>query len=581
MQLLNELLKRGVISDLIFRDINNSMNSGEYNYIEDALAKYGVQDDIIKNVRSEIFSIEKLGQDKDFAIDKNLANYITEDFCREHKAIPIEHSIVGVLDPERDDVLKMIHDIAIKSSLNYNLKLISKKEYEKGLELLLDSNSNNYQEKTSDLVMSDVNKVLVNMDKKDIDDISSDRVDLDEYKDKISEVSIEKLVNSILYEAIEKGVSDIHIEHTGDSSRVRYRMDGILEKKLTVESKMHQSVVARIKILSDMKLDEKRKPQDGRFSVRVKNGESMHKIDFRVSTMPAYYGEKVVMRILDSYRGIKKLETVGFSDTHLTQIRKALQRPYGMIIISGPTGSGKTTTLYSMLNELDREKRNVVSLEDPIEYNVPNMNQSQIFPEIGYTFATGLRSILRQDPDVIMVGEIRDKETAELAIQAALTGHLVFSTIHTNNSIGVITRLMDMGVDPYLIAPTIVLSIAQRLAPMIYPTSASPLEMTPALQNIVTKEFENLPEEYRNKLDLSKPFHEALPSNMSLTGTKGRMPILEVLEMDDNLQNAILQRKNEDEIFAIARARGMLTMREDAMLKSMDAKVPFVEIAGL
>jgi type IV pilus assembly protein PilB len=297
--------------------------------------------------------------------------------------------------------------------------------------------------------------------------------------------------------------------------------------------------------------------------------------------MPGYYGEKIVIRILDSYRGIRKLETMGFSDVHLGQIRKALQKPYGMILISGPTGSGKTTTLYSMINEIDRNKRNVVSLEDPIEYNVPGMNQSQIFPEIGYDFATGLRSILRQDPDVIMVGEIRDAETAQLAIQAALTGHLVFSTIHTNNSIGVITRLMDMGVDPFLIAPTLCLSIAQRLVPQIYPKCESPVNMSEGVKALIENEFKTLPEIYKNNLNLNRPVYEALPNETAPSGTKGRVPVLEILDIDDDIQSAIITRKTEEEIWAIAREKGMINMKEDAIIKSMNKIVPFVEIAGL
>jgi type IV pilus assembly protein PilB len=284
---------------------------------------------------------------------------------------------------------------------------------------------------------------------------------------------------------------------------------------------------------------------------------------------------------LDSFRGIKKLEDIGFNSTHLEQIRKALERPFGMILISGPTGSGKTTTLYSMVNQIDREKRNVVSLEDPVEYNVPNMNQSQIFPEIGYTFASGLRSILRQDPDVIMVGEIRDSETAQLAIQAALTGHLVFSTIHTNNSIGVVSRLTDMGVDPYLIAPTLILSIAQRLVPKIYPKCVSEIKDSEMMQLFKDKQFKDLDDMYKDKLNIGRNFSEAIPAEECPTGTKGRVPVLEVFEIDNDVQNAIVKKMTDDDLYKIARKKGMISMREDAMFKSMEGLIPFVEIAGL
>ncbi|MEK7166274.1 MAG: GspE/PulE family protein, partial [Patescibacteria group bacterium] len=263
----------------------------------------------------------------------------------------------------------------------------------------------------------------------------------------IEAAPVTKIVATILRYATEGNASDVHIEPMKESVRVRFRVDGVLNTSLILPIKIHQALIARIKILSNMRLDEKRKPQDGRFSGKIEG----RRIDFRVSTFPTYYGEKIVMRILDQEKGVRSLDDIGMSPKNLDIIRTALKRPYGLILISGPTGSGKSTTLYAMLNEIDKEELNVLSLEDPIEYSMDGMSQSQVRPDIGYTFATGLRTTLRQDPDVIMVGEIRDKETAQLAIQAALTGHLVFSTIHTNDAIGVIPRLIDMGVDPYLI----------------------------------------------------------------------------------------------------------------------------------
>ncbi|MDQ5923874.1 MAG: type pilus assembly protein PilB [Patescibacteria group bacterium] len=590
MQTLNELLKRGIINDLIYRDVSQQFKNGSIKNIDETLSKY-IDVSIINKIRAEIFSLEEFSS-QEIIIEKDFENIFNSEDLRKYKIIPLSPHIVGVYDPEILNLFKFINDKLFPLSLDYKIQLISKQDFEKGLELFLSleneadttaskKNEEKYYDSSSEIVMSDVSRAAGSPDKKEAEDITESRINLDDYKGNLEDIPIEKLVNSFVYEAIEKEASDIHIEHHGNNMVIKFRVDGVLHTMHTLRHTMHQPIVARIKILSDLKLDEKRKPQDGRFSIRIKNGESNHKIDFRVSSMPAYYGEKIVIRILDSYKGVRNLESIGFSKMHLTQIRKALEKPYGMIIISGPTGSGKTTTLYSMLNEIDRETKNVVSLEDPIEYNVPNMNQSQIFPEIGYTFATGLRSILRQDPDVIMVGEIRDKETAELAIQAALTGHLVFSTIHTNNSIGVITRLKDMGVDPYLIAPTIILSIAQRLTPLIHPSCASPIEMTPAIKNMITEEFKDLDEKYKNQIDLNRPFYEAVPNTGYTNGTKGRVPVLEMIEIDDDIQNAILSNISEDDLFKIARSKGMITMKEDAMLKSMDKKVPFVEIAGL
>src|SRR6185369_17247098 len=251
-----------------------------------------------------------------------------------------------------------------------------------------------------------------------------------------------------------------------------------------------------------------------------------------------------------------------------------------LILISGPTGSGKTTTLYSMLNEVDREHQNVLSLEDPIEYNIDGISQSQVRPEIDYTFASGLRTTLRQDPDIIMVGEIRDKETAQLAIQAALTGHLVLSTIHTNTAIGVIPRLIDMGVDPYLIAPTLVLAMAQRLVSRIVPPGKEvPIEGS--LEMMIQKQFSDLPEQYKKAFEVPKSVLEAEPSPTSPTGTRGRMAVAEVVEMDKEFEKAILANADEQSIFKLARAKGMTTMKEDAMMKAFRKEIPWSEVNKL
>ncbi|MBX4209338.1 GspE/PulE family protein, partial [Candidatus Parcubacteria bacterium] len=293
-----------------------------------------------------------------------------------------------------------------------------------------------------------------------------------------------------------------------------------------------------------------------------------------------YYGEKVVMRILDQEKGIKSLEDIGFSERNLTAIRSAMKRPYGLILISGPTGSGKSTTLYAMLNELNDEAKNVLSLEDPVEYNMEGVSQSQVRPEIGYTFATGLRTTLRQDPDIIMVGEIRDKETAQLAIQAALTGHLVLSTIHTNNAIGVIPRLVDMGVDPYLIAPTLILAMAQRLVSRICEGgSEEPVEG--AIKMMLDKQFADLPAQFKKDIEFPKNVLEAKASPTCPQGTRGRMAVAEVIEKDPDLERAILGNSNEDALYKLARGKGMLTMKEDAMMKAFRKEIPWSEVNKL
>jgi len=330
-----------------------------------------------------------------------------------------------------------------------------------------------------------------------------------------------------------------------------------------------------VKVLASIRLDEMRKPQDGRFSATVDNRQ----IDFRVSTFPSYNGEKVVIRILDREQGFIPLDQIGLTPRNLELIRSAVKKPHGLVLISGPTGSGKSTTLYSMLTEVDREHKNVVSLEDPIEYYVDGVIQSQVRPEIGYTFANGLRTTLRQDPDVIMVGEIRDGETAKLAIQAALTGHLVLSTIHTNDAVGVIPRLIDMGVEPYLIPPVLIVSIAQRLLRTFCEDGAKEIPIGASERKRIEDRLSSLPEQHRFKI----PDHAYEPTRTPTcpTGLKGRMAVFEVLEMSPSIEQIILENPVDSRIWKAAREQGMLTMQEDGMLKAFEKHVPLSEVNTL
>lgn len=380
-----------------------------------------------------------------------------------------------------------------------------------------------------------------------------------------------KIVSTILRYAIDGKASDIHIEPQSSGVRVRYRVDGDLHTSVVLPLSTHRAIVARIKVLSAIRLDESRKPQDGRFSASIDNRQ----IDFRVSTFPSYNGEKIVMRILDREQGFIPLDQIGLTERNLKTLRNAINQPHGLVLISGPTGSGKSTTLYSMLSEVDREHKNVLSLEDPIEYFVDGIIQSQVRPEIGYTFATGLRTTLRQDPDVIMVGEIRDGETAKLAIQAALTGHLVFSTIHTNDAVGTIPRLIDMGVEPYLIPPVLVCSIAQRLVRTFCPGAEQEVELSASARKDIAQDLESLPDAYR--FPVPTRAYEATKTPTCPTGMRGRMAVFEVLEMNAEIERIVLENPVESKIWAKARSQGMLTMREDAILKALDKKIPFSE----
>lgn len=538
--------------------------------IEQILMKRGVNEEAILNSKGEYYNIPTRvvgGEQVPFSVLKN----ISEESARHYNFVPIgvKDGIleVGIIDPENIEARDALNFIATKIGMPFKLYLISMLDFQK----ILDGYHGLSGEASKALSELEINSSI--NDGPDSNFIPENSLDTKIIED----APVEKLVNSILYYAVEGGASDIHIEHMSENVRVRYRVDGVLNTSLFLPAKAHSNVIARIKVMSDMKLDEKRKPQDNSFSAKI-NGR---KVDFRVSTFPAYYGEKIVMRILDQEKGVQPLDKIGLSEINLAYIREAITRPFGLVLISGPTGSGKTTTLYSMLKEINKDEQNVLSLEDPIEYHIDGISQSQIFPEIDYTFATGLRTTLRQDPDVIMVGEIRDKETAALAVQAALTGHLVLATIHTNNSVGVIPRLIDMGVDPYLIAPTLILAMAQRLVLTLYPGTGKAIPVEGEIKSTIENQFKDLPEEYKNKLPKFENVYEPEPSAECATGVKGRVAVFEGFKMDKDIEKLILTNPSDLAISETLRKKGMLTMKEDAIIKALRREIPWGEVSGL
>jgi len=475
---------------------------------------------------------------------------------------------IGIVDPDNIEALDALQFISGKIGMPYKITLITKEDFGRVLEAY--QNISNEVDKA----LSEYETVAKAPDEATSPDTAISLEGAGVNHEALKEdAPVTKIVSTILRYAIEGHSSDIHVEPSATKTRVRFRMDGELHTSLELPGKVHEAVVARIKILAKLRLDERRKPQDGRFSAVVED----HRIDFRVSTFPTEYGEKVEMRILDRSDAMMTLGSIGFSESHLSEIREIMKAPYGIVLIAGPTGSGKSTTLFSMISETDREARNVVSLEDPIEYEIPGVAQSQVRPEIGYTFASGLRSILRQDPDIIMVGEIRDKETAVLAVQAALTGHLVFSTIHTNTAAGAIPRLIDMGVDQFLIAPTLVAVIGQRLALKLCPDAGEPFQIKDSIKALIEQDFADLPEKYRKELPPFKEFYHAVPTSECSEGTRGRTGVFEILRMNKDVEQVLLEDPVEEKIYAAARANGMLTMREDAILKALKGIIPFEE----
>jgi type II secretory ATPase GspE/PulE/Tfp pilus assembly ATPase PilB-like protein len=359
--------------------------------------------------------------------------------------------------------------------------------------------------------------------------------------------------------------------------RVRYRQDGILHNSLILPKKIGPAVVSRIKILSNLKIDEKRKPQDGRFRI-IEKGKQ---IDLRVSSLPVSMGEKVVMRVLDKEKGLLDLENLGVTGRNYEIIKESIFEPYGMVLITGPTGSGKSTTLYAVLKILNKEGVNIITLEDPVEYAIEGINQSQVKPEIGYTFATGLRSILRQDPDIIMVGEIRDRETAELAVHAALTGHVVLSTLHTNDSVGAIPRLIDMGIEPFLIASSLRAVAAQRLVRRICELCKEEVKITEAIRNTIEKNLSQIPENQKKDLDLSggiKIYKGKGCLKCGGTGMKGRVGIFEVFYIDDEIINLLGGKVEEEVLRKTVKNQGMITMKQDGILKVLKGITTLEEI---
>ena len=393
--------------------------------------------------------------------------------------------------------------------------------------------------------------------------------------DTAEDAPVVKLVSMVIAQAIMDRASDIHIDPEGDHISIRYRIDGVLSEARTLPREMHAPIVSRIKIMANMDIAEKRVPQDGRFQARITHSDSGPvvtavfrersalrmsgdvTVDIRVSTLPVIQGETVVMRILDRSHVIMTLEGLHFTDEMLNRYRRLITRPYGMILVTGPTGSGKTTTLYASINTIDRKANNLVTVEDPVEYQMMGVNQVQVNPKAGVTFASGLRSILRQDPDIIMVGEIRDRETAEIAIHAALTGHLVFATLHTNDAAGAAIRLMDMGIEPFLIASSTIGIMAQRLARRICERCKQPYPAAPELLKSLGIEAGAVTF-YRG---------EGCPACKN-SGYQGRIGIYELIEMNDDIRSLIVAKASSSAINASAAQKGSNTLRQEGLTRA-------------
>jgi type IV pilus assembly protein PilB len=570
MRLTDYFIQKGVITEgdvpAILADAKKSKGG-----VEEVLVKYGITSTDIFDAKAILAGIETRHVG-DAQVAFEVLSTIPEESAIHYKIAPIgikDGALeVGVVDPDNLEARDALGFISVKTGMPYVLYLITEEDHAHILELY-----KNLSGEVTKAVSELETTAAIHVDTSD----SAESANLNKTQI-IEDAPVAKIVNTILRYAVEGKASDVHIEPMQDRIRVRFRLDGDLKTSLILPKKLLDPLVARIKIMTQtMKLDEKRRPQDASFYAMF----GKDRVDFRVSTLPSVDGEKVVMRILDPSRGVKSLESIGMTERNLKAIRAAITRPYGLILISGPTGSGKSTTLYAMMGEINDDAKNIMSLEDPVEYRMQGVNQSQMHSEIGYTFANGLRTALRQDPDIIMVGEIRDKETAQLAIQAALTGHLVLSTIHTNSAIGVIPRLVDMGVDPYLIAPTLICAIAQRLVARIAPGAGKEEVLDEVYSGQMQKQFSDLPEEFKKDVPFTNAILRAEPTADYPTGTKGRAAVIEVLDVDRDVQRAILHSPTEEDIWKIARKKGMLTLKEDAYIKAFKKEIPFEEVLRL
>ena len=565
--LFQELVKKNLLSkedsEKILRDARLSKKSAE-----DLLYDHHLIDEVeVAKVKSQIIGVpyKKFNLSE---ISDELLKLIPENTSRNYKVFPLQKTkemlVVGMLRPDDTKAQEALKFIAKQQRINLGVYLITPSDLE-------------YVWQRYSPYENEIQAAIKSLNLR-AEEVSGQKIiGLEESVSVSEDAPIIKIVASTLKEAIQMKASDVHIEPQRSRLRIRFRIDGDLKEVSSLPLQLHQPIVSRVKILSNLKIDETRVPQDGRFRSIVYGKE----IDYRVATFPTPTGEKVAIRILDPSVGLKGLGELGLIGNSLEIIQEGIKKPYGMILITGPTGSGKTTTLYAILQELNKENVNIVSLEDPVEYFIDGLNQSQVRPEIGYDFASGLRQIVRQNPDIIMVGEVRDRETASLAIQAALTGHIVLSTLHTNDSIGVIPRLIDLKVEPFLLPSSLNLMLAQRLISRVCPDCKKAEKVSANIQTLIKKEIESLPEKIKATLKFKEPYetyHGQGCKTCQGKGIIGRVAIFEVFRMTPELRDIISTGFTERNLIEESKRQNMVTIRQDGVLKALEGLVTIEEV---
>jgi type IV pilus assembly protein PilB len=515
------------------------------------LARLGfISDGEITNFLSAQYRLPAINLDE-YEIDVEVVKLVTKEVCEKHRIIPVSRVgsslIVAMSDPTN---LNAIDDIKFLSGYNVEPVVASETAIQAAIERYYNAGPS-YEEVMADFNLGDED-IDFGGDEEEVNALELERQSAD--------APVVRLVNVLLLNAIRKGASDIHVEAYEKKLRVRYRVDGVLQEEMTPPLKLKAAIVSRLKIMSQLDIAERRLPQDGRIKLKLGKGREM---DFRVSVLPTMWGEKVVLRLLDKGNLQLDMAKLGFDPQPLSDFKWAISQPWGMVLVTGPTGSGKTTTLYSALSDLNKSDVNISTAEDPVEYNLHGINQVQMHDEIGLNFAMGLRSFLRQDPDIIMVGEIRDFETAEISVKAALTGHLVLSTLHTNDAPATISRLLNMGVEPFLITASVNLVLAQRLARKICVDCKRAVDTDPkVLLDLGVSE-----EQLAFKANIMKGTGCVTCNN---TGYKGRVALYEVMRFQEDLKERVLQGASGAELKAAAIKLGMATLRASGIKKVLE-----------
>jgi type IV pilus assembly protein PilB len=561
-EFLKQLQSRGLITNEIAQRLKrDAIVSGES--AENIIGRERiVPDEKVASLKSELLGVPYKAVDP-ATIDEKLMAIFPEETARTYQSIPLSLQggllIIGMLHPDDTKAQDAMKFIARQNRVNLGVYLISYND--------LQAVFRKYSP-----YRAEIEKAVQSIN---IKGASEQQAITLEGGGGSEDAPIIKIVADTFREAVLSKASDVHIEPQQKSLRIRLRIDGDLRQVASLPQELAQPIASRVKVVSSLKIDETRIPQDGRFRAKIFDRE----IDFRVATFPTPLGEKIAIRVLDPTTGLKSFEKLDLPDQTRATIVKGLDRPFGMVLITGPTGSGKTTTLYAFLQSLNKEDVNIVSLEDPVEYFVSGINQSQVHPEIGYDFASGLRQILRQDPDVIMVGEIRDNETAGLAVQAALTGHVVLSTLHTNNSAGVIPRLIDMKVEPFLLPVSLSLIIAQRLIGVLCSDCKAPEVASPQIQKVIKHAFEDLPPDIVSQFaEPYQIYHSAGCSVCKGRGVVGRTGIYEAFLITPEIEEIINTGVTTQKVAQQAKKQGMITLRQDGIIKALKGVVSIEEI---